>query len=294
MATSIRTRKIIPLLAGISLAVSLGLWWWTSGICYRPLPSPAIAMRHPFALLQACADDDGIHFLAVKNSRLQFPAVWFGRASYLGNAGYHHALVVNLLGVVIGVLPTTYHDGDMIVSPYAALVLPYWLLIVASGAALVVTTPLAAWLSRYWRPTRMSAGAAALVCGLFLVLNVIPSAWRPGALIQPQTFREWAMLIVEPEVEYSDIMLEYGFPFCYYRRGIIDGETADSYHGASVGWLPHKFMENACLAALSAFAVVLGAQWLRQRAANSAALQANEPEAGQGLTADPASATPNA
>jgi len=247
----------------MTLIVSLGLWVWTSGIYYRALPTPACAIRLPFVLLQACADGEGVHLLAMKERASQFPAIQFERASYLGNAGYHHGCVVNVLGLVTAVLPTEYCGGDYIVWPHIALVLPYWLLIVGAGCLLVVLTPAATWIAPYCRPSKVSGAAAALVCLLFATLNVVPSAWRPGAAIEPQTIQEWVTLTLEPHTAYSEIMLVYGFPFPCYRNGIIDGQSVNLFYGAEVGWEPHKAMENFCVAALAAFGVVLGIERVR-------------------------------
>lgn len=262
-----RARKATVPVAAMILIVSSCLWVWTSGIYYRPLPKPACAVRVPFVLFQARASDDGVHFLAMNQHASQFPAIQVGRATSLGNAGYHHGCVVNILGLVIAVLPTTYNGGDYFVSPHVALVLPYWLLIVGAGCLLIVRTPAATWITTRCRWSKVSVGAAVLVCLVFALLNFIPSAWRPGAAIQPETFLDWVILTIVPHAAYSEIMLVYGFPFPCYRNGMMNGKSVDLFYGADVGWEPHKAMENTCVAAFAAFAVMLPIEWFRHRMA---------------------------
>ena len=95
----------VVLAAAMTLLVSFGLWVWTSGIYYRPLPTPGCAIRLPFVMLQAGENDEGIHFLAMKQRADQFPEIHFGR----GFTGYHDGYVVNMLGLVMAVLPTEYN-----------------------------------------------------------------------------------------------------------------------------------------------------------------------------------------
>ena len=252
-------RKPAVLAAGMTLLVSFGLWVWTSGIYYRTLPTPGCSVRLPFVGLGACADDEGIHFLAMKQRAGQFPAIHFGR----GFTGYHHGYVVNMLGLVMAVLPTEHNGGDYSVSPHAALVLPYWLLIVGAVCVLVVRTPVFTWIAPYCRLSKLSGGVAGFVCVVFAMLNFVPSTWGPGA-VQPQTISEWATLTLQPAVAYSDIMLVYGYPFPCYRRGIINGESVSLFYGARAGWEPHRAMENVCVAGFAVFCAVLVTQRLRK------------------------------
>ena len=114
--------------------VSFGLWVWTSGIYYRPLPTPGCAIRLPFVMFGATANDEGIHFLVMNQRAGQFPTVHFER----GFTSYGDSYAVNMLDLVVAVLPAEYNGGDYTVSPHAALVLPYWLMILGSASVLVV------------------------------------------------------------------------------------------------------------------------------------------------------------
>ncbi len=245
------------LAAAMTFLVSFVLWVWTSGVYYRPLPTPGCAVRLPFVMLGSCADGEGIHFLAMKQRASQFPAIHFGR----GDTGYHHAYVVNILGLVMAVQPTKYDGGDYSVAPYAALIMPYWLLILGAGRVLVVRTPVFTWIAPYCRLSKLSGGVACFVCLVFAMLNFVPSTW--GSAIEPQTISEWATLTLRPDTTYSEIMLVYGYPFPCYHRGIINGESVNLFYGERTGWEPHRAMENACVAAFAVFCAVFVTQRLR-------------------------------
>ncbi len=229
MAIRKRTRRVVVPVAAMTLLVSSGLWVWTSGVYYRPLPAPACVVRLPFVSLEACANDEGVHFVAMKQRARQWPAIQFGCARH---GVYPHGYVFNILGLVVSVLPTQYDGGDYFVSPHAALVLPYWLLIVGAGYLLIVLTPVATWIAPYCRLSKFSGSVAGCICVLFALLNLVPSAWRPGATIRPESIREWVTLTLEPHVDYPEIMLVYGFPFACYRKGLIDGQSVNLFYGA--------------------------------------------------------------
>ena len=139
-------------LAGVAIAaclVSLGLWLWTCGVYYRPLPTPCFALRLPYLTVQASALDSGVHLLAMKGRSDQTTAIGFQPETSLGRGGYGHGWVVSAVGLVF-VLAPAFDGGDYGVSPHLALVLPYWLLALGSG-----------WLSwRLVRPGRVSHSVA--------------------------------------------------------------------------------------------------------------------------------------
>jgi len=255
-------KRLVLRIAALVFIGSSFLWVWTSGIYHRPLPKPACAIRLPFVSLGAGANDEGVHFVVMKQRGMQFPTIHFG-SRFFGSAGYHHGCVVNVLGLVIAVLPTEYSGGDYSVSSHAALVVPYWLLILGSGFLLAVLTPVATRIRPFCKISIFSGGAASFVLVLFGAMNLVPSAWRPGAAIQPQTIGEWVTLTFHPGAVHSEIMLVYGFPFPCYRKGIINEQSVDLFYGASVGWEPHKAMENFCVAALTVLIVVLAIELLR-------------------------------
>ena len=251
--------RVLPA-AAITLLVSFGLWVWTSGVYYRPLPTPGCAIRLPFVSLGASANDDGIHFRAMKQRAGQFPEIHFGG----GYTGSHHSHGFNMLGLVMAVLPTEYDGGDYRVSPHVAVVLPYWLLIVGAVGVLAIRTPVFNWIAPYCRPSKLSWGMAGFVCVVFALLNFVPSTWGPGARTRPQTISEWAALTLQPDATNSGVMRVYGYPFPCYRRGVINGESVSLFQGARTGWEPHRAMENVCVAAFAVFCVVLVTQRLRK------------------------------
>ena len=210
-------------------------------------------------MLQVCANDEGIHFLAMKQRADQFPEIQSGG----GFTAYYHGYVVNILGFVMAVLPTEYNGGDYVVSPHTALVLPYWLLMVGAVCVLVVRTPVFTWIGPYCRLSKLSGGMAGFACVVFAILNFVPSTWGPDA-IQPQTISEWTALALQPDAAHSEIMLVYGYPFPCYRKGIINGQSVELFYGARVGWEPHRAMEDACVAAFAVSCVVLVTQRLRK------------------------------
>lgn len=203
------------------------------------------------------------------------------RATNLGRSGYHHGFVVSGLGFTVAVLSKTHHGGDYVVSPYVAFVLPYWFLMVMSGWLFLHYSGIIALLRPYCRLSRMSICSAVAVLVTFAVLNLAPSAWRPGSSIQPEGLMGWAALTFAPGSSYSEIMLEYGFPFECYRRGIINGESVNYFYGADTGCEQHMLMDNVCLAALATLLAILATEWLRRRviASQSLASDTAKPDA---------------
>ncbi|MCA9175134.1 MAG: hypothetical protein KDB14_11680 [Planctomycetales bacterium] len=263
MSAPSREKKLVATIVALVFFGSTLLWLWTSGVYYRPLPKPGCAIRFPFVSLEAGANEQGVHFVAMRQSGRQFPTIRF-ETRFSGVAGYHHSHVVNFLGLMIAVLPTAYDGGDYSVSPHAALVLPFWLLIVGAGYLFSVLTPIATWLWPYCRLSRRSCAAGGFVLALFAALNVVPSAERPGAAIRPRTISKWVELTLQPSLAYPEVMLTYGFPFTCRHKGFINTKPVDLFYGASTGWKPHKAMENVCVAALTAFALVLAIEFLRR------------------------------
>lgn len=262
-------RQTAAPLAAVTLLVSSILWVRTWAISHTHPETPVCAVHLPSFFLQTCAREDGVHFLAVLQNTVHFASIQFRPATFFGSSGYHVGSVVNILGLVIAISPFAHTDGDSHTAPYAAAVLPYWLLIVGSGSVLIVNTAAAAWLRRCGRLSTVSGMAAAGVVALFAVLNLIPSAWRPGASIQPQSLEEWVTLMFSPHTAYSELMVIYGFPFSFWHRGIINGQYVDQFYGATVGWEPHKFMDNLCTVTLLAFGVALATEWLRRVRSNA-------------------------
>ncbi|MCY3018668.1 MAG: hypothetical protein NTW87_06515 [Planctomycetota bacterium] len=243
--------------------VSLALWMWA--LRHRPRPDPAFACRLPSLLLQVAALDDGVHFVAMRTYGSRTLCIEYGRATYLGNAGYHHGVLFRFAGFVAVALFREDRFGDLLVSPHTALVLPYWFLILVTGWLSLRCTGLNARLAPLCHPSSLSLRAAGLAGAVLVILNLVPHAWKPGSAIQPGTVGDFLTLMFRPGYAYSDIMLEYGFPFVCYRRAIRNGQSVDLYYGASTGWVQHKVMEDLCIVAVAVLAALILTEWLKRR-----------------------------
>jgi hypothetical protein len=109
---------------------SIFLWVWTSGIYYRRLPTPALAVYFLNLRAGAGALQSGFHLQLINDEpagsflprfSLELPTRGY-------NSGYSTAFRVHCLGFTAALLPRVYYGGDVVVSPFAALVLPWWLL----------------------------------------------------------------------------------------------------------------------------------------------------------------------
>jgi hypothetical protein len=262
---SIMFRRIATVLACCGFVMSVGLCGWTSRIFSHSPATPAVALRTSSGLAQGCALDDGVHFIVMQGGFGQSAGIQFDRATYLGNAGYHHGTVVSFLGFIAAVLPTTFNGGDYILSPHVAFVLPYWALLIGFGWLSLRLTGLSKLFAPYRKWTKASIALGLCVLILFALLNFVPSAWRPGATIEPEGFSQWSLLLFFPQEAYSEVMLEYGYPFVCLTRGIINGQPVHSFYGAEVGWKQHKAMENVCIAVIAMFATGIVVEWVRSR-----------------------------
>ncbi|MEJ7638027.1 MAG: hypothetical protein WKF75_08615 [Singulisphaera sp.] len=260
------SRKAPTTLSFLLLVASISLWAWTSGFPGhgRPRRGPSIAIELPGPVAMMYAGDNGVHFkCAWWNSRGRAVTIRFDRTA---PGRYAFGLVANFLGFTIAALTHTYTESDMIVPPYVALVLPYWFLILLFGRAFLRISGISGLVSPYCRFSRYSYWPMAIVALTFAILNCIPSAWRPGAMIIADDLSGWARLIFNP-ASYPEICLHYGFPFICYRRGIIDGKTDHFFHGALLGWEQHRAMENLCIALAAVMIVGMTVEWIRKRGA---------------------------
>jgi hypothetical protein len=235
--------------SSLVLTASLFFWLWSAGIYYRPLRQWDIAVSALGWQASAIAAEDGVHFRIGKGYGQRLTVRW----CEANRPSYPFGSVVNLLGLLVAAQPYTHHDGDSILSPNAAIALPYWLLIVLSGAGFLWLTGLGRLLVPYLRFGIAAWVVMIAVAIVFLGLNAVPSADRPGAQISESGYGgvnrldQLRRLVFEPE-SFADIALRYGFPFRCYEVGLIDGQSVDLYHGAEMGLLPHKAAENLCIA----------------------------------------------
>jgi hypothetical protein len=257
----------IALLAFVGLAAAI-LWCLTlpGASARRDL---TVALHVPRFLLQVRPLANGIHFQAIGPAGHQRGfGVELGTHSHLGSdrpgdGGYrgdHDGYLVSALGFIAAWLPHTFNGGDYIMSPFAAVVVPYWFLIAGSAVGLAVVLGAAQPLAdRLRRASTPAWYAAAVVLFLFFIANLAPStAWRPGASLDPRTPWDWVEMTLWPWAVHNEVALASGFPMECYRRAFINGERVEIFHGDDTqGLYQHRMMENICVALLAAGAMVL-------------------------------------
>jgi hypothetical protein len=260
-----RWRRAYVIIALLVLGVSVGLRIWAEKELHPGRPTPAIAVWNVGFGVQVSAWDDGIHFLAVfDRGAKEPPGIYLGPKTNLGRSGYRHGRLLSFLGLQAVLLPSTYGGSDYTVTPHAALVLPYWLLIVLSGVTALRCSKGWAFVGRH-----LSLSVPAVVLGLivtivFAVLNFSPAATGSHGPIRREGVVDWISLALTRPGS-SEIRLEYGFPSVCYRRGIIGGQSVDLFHGAEMGWKQHLLMEDVCIAVLAVLATIMAVEWIRGR-----------------------------
>ena len=244
-------------------ALTVFLWLWTSGIYSQSLPRLGVSARAMGVSVSAIASDDGVHFRFAKEfgSRPELRWCDFNRPSY------HHGLVFNLLGIIVAAQPYTYNGGDYIISPNAGISLPYWLLLATIGYGVLRWSGLLRLLAPYCRFGIPALVVMSIVGLTFLGLNVIPHANYAAARIfdpgvsSAQRAGEWVRAIFDP-ASLGDIELNYGFPFCCYEVGFINGQRVELYYGAEMEFLQHRLGENICVALAAMALAGMAAQWI--------------------------------
>jgi hypothetical protein len=259
-----KARKL--LICGVLLVFvgSLGLRVWTSGVYCRELPTPAAAHFSP-VLLQACAWENGVHFLAMYDRGTQQPFFQFGRGTNLGRSGYHHGAVLSALGLAFAVLPTSYRGSDYVVPAHVALALPYWFLMLASGWLVLSFTGAVRWMKRHRPLSRRSVRIGGVVLAAFFLLNVVPAVPGLSGTTRMAPFTRWVTLTFAPWTVRGEVLLWYGFPSVFLRRAMFDGRAVDSFRGYILGCEQHLLMENVLVALLAAVTVMMVTEWLRRR-----------------------------
>jgi hypothetical protein len=235
----------------------------TPGLTYRTV-RPAAALNLPYVTIQVVARDNGVHLVALRHREFTFEFK-LDHVIRLDNTNYVHARAVRLLGLTVAILPRTFDGVDYIVSPYAAIALPYWFLIGVSSLALVALTGLGGIIRPYCRFSKTACAVMALIAMVFIAANFVPrnesgtsAEGTPG-----ERWRQLYRLCFDPS-SYSEISLAYGFPFVCYRRAWIEGKSVGIFYGDdTLGWRPHLLMENVCLALLAMAAAGAGVEWIR-------------------------------
>jgi hypothetical protein len=247
-------RRLLRHAATVALALvwatCLVLWFCNAELDHVPALRPAAAAHVPGWFAQIAARQDGVHCLVSSRSWTGPLLFRLSEDSNYGAAGYHYGLVLNALGLQLALLTRTIHDYDVIMLPYAAVVLPYCLLIVGSSVALLWQLNLLPLVRASLRFSRAAKVAMAVAAIAFVVANCIPWAWRPGAAISPD---ELWLVCLEPH-RYPEVCLTFGFPFDFYQRGIMDGQAVQYFYGAEMEFHQHRLMDNVCLGFLAMMA----------------------------------------
>jgi hypothetical protein len=240
--------------AGAFLSIALLLALLTSGV-FPMMRRPGCVLSTPYGSVQLGAVETGVGLVADRDSRRYDVGIQFvgnGPLRMSSEGGYS----LNALGFGAAILLKSHHTTCYLEYPFVGVLLPYWFLITASGVWLIRVTPLAGWIGRHARPTVGSGIAAIIVFAFFLFMNVVPSISGNGARERMMTYRDWLTMTGNPQLFYSHVQLNYGFPFRCYSQGFRNGNIDRFYLGSEMGWEPRKVMENLCLAALASFSAL--------------------------------------
>ena len=112
-------------------AVLAGFVWWraTNIDYYGRIPRPAVAVQIPMLTFQTMGRRNGLHCVCYASSPWRF-ALQFEPKTYLHEPGYRRAKYASAAGFGIAVLSHRLEDSDSILSPFAALILPHWFVVV--------------------------------------------------------------------------------------------------------------------------------------------------------------------
>jgi hypothetical protein len=248
---------------------ALGLWVLGTGAYYRHVDTPSVRVKLPYVSVvvdvntrQWAGAQRGVHFVVFKDEGgMRWPAVEPMMPSHL-----EHGLgwIANVLGLMVVVLPTEYNGGDFIVAAHAALVVPYWVMLVGFGylglrfAGLwALVTPWRGW-------TRRSAAATVLMVLVFAVLNISPNHME--SKFGRERFvgvADWLEITFSPPGGFESARLDYGFPFSALRLGFEHGALA--WRGGDSGWDAGRVGDDLMLLFVAVMAVRLPLEWRGRR-----------------------------
>jgi hypothetical protein len=167
----------------------------------------------------------------------------FSRVTNLGKSGrYTYGQGFDLAGFVLRLLPHAFRDGDCVVAPYAAVVIPYWATTTVLSLLLLWVSGLGASLRPHMRFSRYSVGLMGVLCVAFVVANVFP----------------WTT--------YDDGVLRlYGFPATFLTRAVQGDEVLTFYGGYSLGWRQRQLAEDSLLAIVVVVAAGVCVEFVRHK-----------------------------
>jgi hypothetical protein len=225
----------------LCLLTSVGLWLYSAGLYYRPLPQPAFSATGHSRIFQICTERGAIHTIIMWDVPEQ-PSVGFSRATNLGRGGYPFGHGFDLGGFVLRLLPHTLRDGDCVMAPYAAIVIPYWATTTGLSLLLLWVSGSYPRLRPYMRFSKHSGALMAVLSVVFMVANVYPWTTR-----------------------HDGVLREYGFPATYLTRAVWNNETLTSFMGYSLGWRQQQLAEDSLLAIVVVVAAGVCIGLLRHR-----------------------------
>src|SRR5687768_1709756 len=124
-------RSVAAVVCLVAAVGSAALWWRATHVDDNgQIPQPTLAVKAPYVLLQAAGLRNGLHCVGMTGNPQSSFSVHLERQTHLHEPGYARAGGVAFAGFRFVVLTRTLGDTDSILSPFVAVVLPYWFLVV--------------------------------------------------------------------------------------------------------------------------------------------------------------------
>lgn len=266
-----KARRVRPILLAVSVTIlilTLLLWFLHLDPFYRKVDTPGASAAIPGFALTATTPESGLHLKVERYPGFHFDAAVISRQDHTSYRAelHRYGFSGNLLGLAVAADPGPVRGGCVFIEPYAATIVPYWMLFLGSAWLSLRFAGLWARVAPHCRWSRFSATGTGLFAMAFIALNFIPlhmlSAHGPEA---PENVWDWMSLIFSPPGYCPEIMLRYGFPFVVFEQGFIGGHPVDIYHGKESGWVPHRAGENLAILLIGTWAVRLTLQFIRTR-----------------------------
>jgi hypothetical protein len=139
-------RSVVTAFVLIAALGSTFLWWRT---CHTDrdgrIPHPNLGINVPCLLLQATALENGLHCVCMTGYPKWKIAIQFERQTHIHEPGYARAdYNISFAGFRFVLLTRMLDNTDSILSPFCAIVFPYWFLVSSFSGLLLFR----AWRSR--------------------------------------------------------------------------------------------------------------------------------------------------
>lgn len=124
-------RSVVTAFVLVAALGSAFLWWRTSNTDRNGrIPHPNLGINVPCLLLQATALENGLHCVCMTGYPKWKLAAQFERQTHIHEPGYSRANYnISFAGFRFVLLTCTLDKTDSILSPFCAVVFPYWLLV---------------------------------------------------------------------------------------------------------------------------------------------------------------------